>query len=190
MWNRCSGICGSKGGTACEPGRYPTPLAKAILLGLKGALLEAGELSAVTAHTAELEVDWNQYNSSGSREYWDSITGAPLDPELVERARSDELAWVRKQCVYRKVPIEQCLSTTGRQPISLKWLDRNKGDSQSPNYRSRLVVREIKRSSKTDDLPEHELFSAMPPLEALKLLCSLLVSEKVREGQAPEAETL
>ena len=149
-------------GTACEPGRYPTPLAKAILLGLKGALREAGELSAVTAHTAgpvpdepELEVDWNQYNSSGSREYWDSITGAPLDPELVERARSDELAWVRKQCVYRKVPIEQCLSTTGRQPISLKWLDRNKGDSQSPNYRSRLVVREIKRSSKTDDLPEH-----------------------------------
>ena len=61
-------------------------------------------------------------------------------------------------------------------PYRLKWVDRNKGDQKSPNFRSRLVVREIKKAS--SPLPEHESFSAMPPLEALKALCSWLVSYK------------
>ncbi|CAE7245381.1 unnamed protein product [Symbiodinium sp. CCMP2592] len=179
-------------GTACEPGKYPAPLAKAILTGLKGVLLETGELSAVTAHTAgpvpdepELEVDWSQYVPTGDRVYWDTITGAQLDADHVERARAEELQWVRKQEVYRKVRLEQCYEDTGRAPITLKWLDRNKGDASNPNYRSRLVVREVKKSSRTDDLPEHELFSAMPPLEALKLLCSILVSQKVSAQGKP-----
>ena len=51
--------------------------------------------------------------------------------------------------------------------ISAKWLDTNKGGEQVPNYRSRLVGREIKMDKRLD------LFSATPPLEALKFLCSV-----------------
>ncbi len=52
----------------------------------------------------------------------------------------------------------------------MRWIDINKGDVDNPNYRSRLVAREIKRDSRTD------LFAATPPLEAMKLVLSMLAS--------------
>ena len=50
------------------------------------------------------------------------------------------------------------------------WIDVNKGDAVDTNYRSRLVAREIK----TDVRPD--LFAATPPLEAMKLVLSMLTS--------------
>ena len=72
-----------------------------------------------------------------------------------------------------------CYAETNRAPITLKWVDRNKGDTTRENYRSRLVVREIKSQGQAALIPEYALFSSMPPLEALKLLCSLLVTLRV-----------
>ena len=46
-------------------------------------------------------------------------------------------------------------------------MDTNKGDTSRPNYRSRLVGREVKYDKRLD------LFSATPPLETLKFLCSM-----------------
>ena len=54
--------------------------------------------------------------------------------------------------------------------ISVRWIDINKGDSTAENYRSRLVAREIKTNGRPD------LFAATPPLEALKVVLSLLTS--------------
>ena len=51
--------------------------------------------------------------------------------------------------------------------ISTRWIDTNKGDSENPNYRSRLVGREIKTDSRLD------LFSATPPLDVMKFLMSM-----------------
>ena len=56
---------------------------------------------------------------------------------------------------------------TGKPPIPVRWIDINTGDSVSPEYRSRLVAKEIKRDSSDD------LLAATPPLEALKILISL-----------------
>ena len=61
----------------------------------------------------------------------------------------------------------------GIKPIPLIWVNTNKGDKNTPFVRSRICVRECKKS-----LESEQLFSAMPPLEALKLLCSLKVSLK------------
>ena len=69
--------------------------------------------------------------------------------------------------LYTKVPIQQCYERTGKAPISTRWIDINKGDQENPNYRSRLVAREI-NTYKRDDL-----FAATPPLEALKLIMSM-----------------
>ena len=55
-------------------------------------------------------------------------------------------------------------------------IDRNKGDREHPNYRSRIDVREVKRQHGA--LPGHMLFSNMPPLEAVKILCSELAARK------------
>ena len=49
----------------------------------------------------------------------------------------------------------------------------NKGDAGNPDYRSRLVAKEIKRDKRDD------LFAATPPLEALNLLMSMAMTEGV-----------
>ena len=180
-------------GRAREAQKYPAPLVRAILKGVQKELLKVGELSSLSSKLAgpvpeepEPEVDWDSYKvPSAGKVYYDSNTGAELDPEQVVKARTDELGWIHRQKVYTKVPLEECYQNTGHPPITLKWLDRNKGDEQRPNYRSRLVVREVKKSSRTDVLPEHESFSAMPPLEALKLLCSIMVSTKTSKAGKP-----
>ena len=70
----------------------------------------------------------------------------------------------------RESPISECWSKTKRKPIGVRWVDVNKGTAENPNYRSRLVAKEVK----TDDKLEY--FSATPPLEALKLLLSIAAS--------------
>ena len=71
------------------------------------------------------------------------------------------------------MPKSQCFDETGKPPIPLKWVDTNKGDVERPNYRSRLVVREIKaKKTPEEKLEIDQLFSSMPPLEALMLLIS------------------
>ena len=72
--------------------------------------------------------------------------------------------------LYTKVPTQECYNKTGKAPITVRWIDINKGDSINPNYRSRLVAREI-NSHKKDDL-----FAGTPPLEALKSIISMTAS--------------
>ena len=54
--------------------------------------------------------------------------------------------------------------------ISCRWVDINKGDDQAPEYRSRLVAREVKRDRRQD------MFAATPPLTSLRFLVSLCAS--------------
>ena len=91
-----------------------------------------------------------------------------MDTQGVLAARKPELAWIHTAEVYTKRSLEEYYERTGKAPITLKWIDRNKGDTVKPNYRSRLVVRESKKQHRS--LPGHMLFSNMPPLEA-EILC-------------------
>ena len=111
--------------------------------------------------------------------YWDDISGTKLDAELVREARAEELAEFDKIGAWEVVPISQCWERTGKPPIGTRWVDVNKGDSEQPVYRSRLVAQEIRgRSSSLD------MFAAMPPLEAKKLLFSLATSSQHVSGDA------
>ena len=64
-------------------------------------------------------------------------------------------------------------------PIGCRWVDINKGDEDNPEYRSRLVAKEIKKDRNQD------LFAATPPLEAKKILLSMAMTEGIgfRRGQ-------
>ena len=68
--------------------------------------------------------------------------------------------------MYDKVP-RAAATRDGCRVISTKWVDINKGDQKAPNYRARLVGRELKLDSRLD------LFAATPPLEAIRIICSL-----------------
>ena len=81
-----------------------------------------------------------------------------MDPKLVKKARVEEMREVKKHNVYVKVPIEECWTNTGKDPIGTRWVDVNRGDDANPGYRSRLVAQEIKRDNREDLLqPLHRL---------------------------------
>ena len=89
----------------------------------------------------------------------------PLPKEEVIQARLTEMAFFRKMGVYAKVDRVEVKQRQGK-IISTKWIDTNKGTKDSPNYRSRLVGREIKK----DKIFRNDLYAAIPPLEVIKLL--------------------
>ena len=97
-------------------------------------------------------------------EFLDDMNGyTPLDKERVIAARRLEIEYFKKMGVYEKVDRSEVAKMKGK-VITTKWLDTNVGDLDTPNYRSRLVGREINRKKRLD------LFSATPPLEAFKIL--------------------
>ena len=91
----------------------------------------------------------------------DVHAGKTLDKETVIKARRLEIEFFKKMKVYQKVPKEM---SQGKKVITTRWVDTNKGDEHQPEYRSRLVGREIKYNKRTD------LYAATPPLEMLKIL--------------------
>ena len=99
------------------------------------------------------------------------------------RAREEELGWVKEREVYVKRPLQECWDVTHRAPISLRWVGTNKGDDEFENYRSRIVVRELKRAGLGAALMAAEVFSAMPPTEALRVLASLAMSRQSKRGK-------
>ena len=80
--------------------------------------------------------------------YRGDLTGQPLQDILVEEARAKELLYFHSNGVWLKVPKPTARAQTGRQPISVRWVDVNQGDDLHPNYRSRLVARQLKAHDK------------------------------------------
>ena len=155
---------------------YPEGLCKEIIRGLKDQMREDGRMIGRTLGTVcmveEHKLEEEEFNEDIKR-YWDDMSGKELDPRLVSKARLEDMEEFRKHKVYVKVRIEECLRKTGKKPIGSRWVDINKGDESDPEYRSRLVAKEIKKDNSQD------LFAATPPLEAKKLLMSLAMTEGV-----------
>jgi hypothetical protein len=157
------------GGRAKIAEIYPDALCSEILKGvieqmrIDGRIGNGGDVGAVMAE--EQTMNWE--------EFWDDISGEPLDPLGVHNARKEEMAEIAKHKVYTKVPLTECWEKTGKAPIGVRWVDVNKGDKVHAEYRSRLVAKEIKVNKRDD------LFAATPPLEAQKMLLSWAVTEGV-----------
>ena len=68
-----------------------------------------------------------------------TVRGGPLDPLEVKATRQKEIQYVWDMEVYEYSTEAEARARTGRNPVGLKWLDTNKGSSEAPRYRSRLV---------------------------------------------------
>ena len=101
--------------------------------------------------------------------YWDDVNGEWLPEEEVRMAREKEMKYIREMNVYTRVHRSECKRLTGKEPIKLRWIDTKKSSGE---IRSRLVAKEFK----TDIRPE--LFAATPPLEAMRLLVSMVASSR------------
>ena len=79
----------------------------------KELMKEAGKLKE-RYQTVEEEDDIDD------EEAWDDVSGAPLDPKEVKRARRQEIEYVRKMNLYEKVPMSEAYQQTGKAPISVR----------------------------------------------------------------------
>jgi len=191
----------ASGRAAREAAVYPFKLCKAILVGFRNQMVRDGRLprgshgfqmlfeedavtSYVDAITGEaLDSDdaeaaarvFSMSTKSSHRPsqagYVDSVTGQPLEGALVEQARAIELKYFDDQRVWQKRPYAEAMAKQGKKPISVKWIDTNKGDEDNPNYRSRLVAREIRKRG------ENPIFAPTPPLESLRTILSLAATD-------------
>ena len=113
---------------------------------------------------------------------WDDVLGSELPADAVKAARKEEVKYMESRKIWSVRPIEECRDKTGRDPLSIRWVDTNKGTRAAPRIRSRLVVREHTGRTQLDQVSR---FSAMPPLEALKLMCNLMMSRRTSKRGSP-----
>ena len=94
-------------------------------------------------------------------------------------ARREEIDSVHSEGVYEIVPMRECKDAV-KKLVDLIWVDTDKSvDPTRKKIRSRLCAREhktkkqgkIQRALQASQLP-----SAMPPLEAAKVLVSIMMS--------------
>ena len=100
----------------------------------------------------------------------DDVSGQPLQPELVREAREHELQFFRDKRVIEKVPKGTARQTTGRDPIPVRWVDTNKGDDERPQFRSRLVAKQVRFKG------SEAVFAAMLPVEAVRTIAFLVAT--------------
>ena len=124
------------GGTLCRQAQvYPVKLVKAVLRGIRQQLQQDGVYNEVNAYSAGPVP-----TEEPPEPIYDSTTGYMLDPKLVAEARIEEVTWMTKNKIWKYVPLQMAWKRLGRRPLTMRWVDVNKGDSTHPRYRSRLVV--------------------------------------------------
>ena len=138
--------------------------------------LQVGSMD-IGAHVDEEAIGWDEPNAVEA-EFYDEISGALLDPKLVAEARKKEIEFVREFGVYEKVPAEQA---EGKAKVTVKWCDVNKGDAQRPEYRSRLVGRELRKW----DPFMSGTFAATPPTESLRFMLSSFMTRGKQRDEDP-----
>jgi len=175
-------------GEVIEVTPKPAALCKAIYRGLREEQLESWKcrgdflaLCSLLGGPLPIEEDMPPDVEVGG--FWDDVNGGWLPEKLVATARQEEIKWLKQRGVYRVVNRSEAWERTGHAPVTLRWVDTNKGGIDNPFIRCRLVAREL--TAKTPELQAAELFSAMPPLEAVKLLGSLYVSRKKSKRGLP-----
>ena len=69
----------------------------------------------------------------------------------------------------------------GLTPIGTRWVFTNKGDTEHPFIRARLVAQETKRSTSTDLTDTSMTFAATPPVEGFRFLLSRAMTGEKKE---------
>ena len=86
---------------------------------------------------------------------WDDANNKTLDPKMVQDARREEMKYINDKQVWVKMRKADAIAQ-GYKIVATRWIDTDKGDEQSPNYRSRLVGKEFNTG------PEEGLFASTP----------------------------
>ena len=165
QWHRHIPLMGGKA-KQCEI--YADGLLKSIMKGLRNQLKKVRPMSSMSFGPTNEEVDLDLTLVEEDWEtFVDEVSGKPLETSGVIKAREEEIEFAVRYNVWTPASLDECYKETGKPPVSCRWIDINKGDVKKPNYRSRLVVQEIRQSS------VEAIFAATPPLESVRILLSM-----------------
>ena len=92
---------------------------------------------------------------------WDDVLGGYIKPSLVRAARQEEIYFMKERGIWEDSTEEESWRLTGKEPVSVRWVDTNKGTEKEPNVRSRMVARDFKGKDKDRE----DLFAATPAWE-------------------------
>ena len=116
----------------------------AMIRGLRQALTRIGCLQALESGPTVEEPCLAEV-ADYDRVYYDSVTGASLPSELCEEAMQLEIKYMKEMNVCK--PCEHgAVKEQGLTPIGTRWVFTNKGVSEHPFVRARLVAQETKRT--------------------------------------------
>ena len=156
---------------------YPPKLMATILKALREQLKENDQLNAAREIAGPVPEIRHQILKGGGR-FWDDVNGGNLPEDLVLAARREEIDWTHTEGVCEIVPMQEC-KDAGMKPLDLISVDTDKSvDTTHKKIRSRLCAREYKTKKQGKiqrALPASQLFSAMPLLEAVKVLVSIMM---------------
>ena len=105
----------------------------------------------------DIPVDFDRSNFKTI--YRDEYTGEELPHHLVRAAMAEELAYFNR-VVWEAVDAESAKQEDAAKTIRTRWVLCNKGDSDAPDTRARLVACEV--ANETSDA----FFASTPPLDA------------------------
>ena len=77
---------------------------------------------------------------------WDDVKGGMLDIRKVREGRKEEVEYMEKRGIWEVKDEKECWEKTGKGPVSVKWVDTDKGD----RIRCRLVARDFKKKGERD----------------------------------------
>ena len=104
---------------------------------------------------------------------WDDVRGKCLDLSKVREARQEKLDYMKLKGIWTELDRDECHSKTGKRPVSVKWVETNKGSDEVPVIRSRLVAHDFRERGDKD---RQDLFAATPPLKLKRMLLSKAAS--------------
>ena len=161
------------GGRAKHAAAYPEQLCDAFI---DGMLMERRAKSDILMNLGETEDMCDRAEEDNiirmTKYAIDDVTGKELDPALVVRAREEEMKGFKEFGVYDYVRREEARAHPTGKKVGVRWVDVDKGSSEAPVIRSRLVCQEFAGSEVRNDL-----FAATPPLSATRSLLSLAASK-------------
>ena len=136
---------------------------------------EGGDRGASRRRTMVYGLELNEEEDECYAQYFDEKTGMDLPAKMVEEAATEEVSFMHGIGLYDYAPLAECYANTGKGSVSTKWVRTNKGTEVEPEVRCRLVARDFKPKGEKD---REDLFAAMLPLEAKKILFRQAVRQK------------
>ena len=86
------------------------------------------------------------------------------------------MQYIRQRGVWKLSTWRTALAISGKSPISVMWTDTNKGDTEKPNVRSRLVCKEFRAKFM------EAVFAGTPPIEALRVILRVAAAHAEDKG--------